>query len=158
MLNNDQIDRNNEAETKFETCIRGDSDTEVRTLFQQAKKRKEDEIKWRLLAEAMEGKEIDLTKSNQLYEAVNREKMSFEELLRLHPEQAQSHADYIKARRAESADGRYWNRHSKAWWAYEGTVPPCCYYARPDWYWRDKRLLHSFWNSFPAFRMSEKPI
>jgi len=154
----EQIDRNNELETQFETSLRGDSDNEVRTLFQQAKKRKENEIKWRLLAELMSGKEIDLTKSTQLFEAVNREKMSFENLLSLHPEQAKSHAEYIKLRKQENPDGRYWNRHSQAWWSYEGTVPPCCYYARPDWYWRDKRLLYNFWNQFPAFRMSEKAL
>jgi hypothetical protein len=154
----EQIDQSNEAETKFETCLRGDSDNEVRTLFKSAKKRKDDEMKYRLLSESLQGKSIDLTKCNQLFEAVNREKMSFEQLLKLHPEEAQSHADHIKARREECVNGRYWNKHSKAWWSYEGTVPPCCYFARPDWYWRDKRLLHGFWNSFPAFRMSDKPL
>lgn len=153
-----QLDTALIKDQKFETCLKGDSDNEVKTLFQSAEKRKQDKIKYRLLAEALQGKTIDLTKSNQLFEAVNREKMEFEQLLKLHPEEAQAHADHVKARREECVDGKYWNRHSKAWWGYEGCVPPCCYFARPDWYWRDKRLRYSFWNTFTAFRMSEKPL
>jgi len=142
----------------FETSIMGDSDDEVRSLFRAAKQRKDNEIKYRLLAEALQGKQIDLTKSNQLYEAVNREKMEFEELLKLHPEEAQACVDYIKFRKEECPDGIYWNRHSKAKWGYEGTVPPCCYHARPKWYWEDKRLRYAFWNTFTQFRMSDKRL
>lgn len=142
----------------LETSIMGDSDDEVRSLFLSAKQRKDNEIKWRLLSEALQGKQIDLTKSNQLFEAVNREKMEFKELLKLHPEEAKMCAEHIKSKREECPDGRYWNRASKAKWGFEGTVPPCCYHARPKWYWEDKRLRYSFFNEFPAFRMSSKPL
>lgn len=145
-------------EQKFETCLRGDSDNEVRSLFKAAQKRKEDKIKYKLLAEALQGKCIDLTKSNQLYEAVNREKMEFEQLLKLHPEEVEYCKQYIKQRREEMNDGKYWNPHSQAKWAHEGTCPPCCYFARPKWYWQDKRLRNNFLNMFPAFRVSTKPL
>ena len=154
-----QIANKLDPEGRFDTCLRGDSDNEVRTLFMSAKKRKEDKIKYHLLAEALEGKIIDLTKSNQLYEAVNREKMEFEQLLKLHPEEVEYCKNYIKNRREEmGGSGKYWNPQSKAKWAHEGTCPPCCYHARPKWYWQNKKLRNNFLNTFPIFRVGTSKI
>ena len=141
----------------FEASIRGDSDTEVKSLFQAAKKRKEDAMKYHLIAELLEGETINLTKSPQMYEAVNREKMDFETLLKLHPEQVQETIEYVKMRKAEQ-NGIWWNKDSKAKHGEKGAIPPCCYFARPVWYWKNKALVNSFFNTFSKFRISESPL
>jgi hypothetical protein len=141
----------------FESSLRKDPPSEVQTLFKQAQKRKEDMVKYHLLAELLKGETIDVTKNAQLFEALNREKLGFEELLALHPEEAEAHVEYVKQRRLEQ-NGRWYNPDSKAWWGEKGVIPPCCYYARPNAYWKDKRLMNNFLNQFPAFRISEKPL
>ncbi len=138
----------------FLASIKGDSATEVKSLFRAAKKRKEDTIKYHLLSELLEGKSIDLTKNVQLYEAVNREKMEFEEILKLHPEEVQETIEYVKQRKEEQ-NGMWWNPDSQARWGEKGAIPPCCYYARPSIYWKNKKLTNSFFNTFPKFRISE---
>jgi len=141
----------------FNASIRGDSDSEVKSLYNQARKRKEDKIKYHLLSELLEGKVIDLTKSAALYQAINREKMDFEALLKLHPEETTYHVKYVKQRKEEQL-GKWYNADSPAKWGEKGVVPPCCYYARPNEYWNDKKLMNNFLNTFPKFRISEKAL
>jgi hypothetical protein len=98
-----------------------------------------------------------LTASPQLYEALNKERMEFEEILKLHPDQA------VEAEKAASEDrsmfdeNKYWNSDG-AKWAMLGHIPPCIYNARPKEYWSDKRLLKSFFNTFTKFRISTRPL
>jgi len=141
----------------FEASIRGDSADEVRSLFKAAKKRKEEAMKYHLLSELLEGETINLTKSPQMYEAINREKMEFETLLNLHPEEVQETIEYVNMRKAEQ-NGIWWNKDSPAKHGEKGAVPPCCYFARPVWYWKSKALVNSFFNIFSKFRISEKPL
>jgi hypothetical protein len=141
----------------FDTSIRGDSDNEVKSLFQSAKKRKEDLMKYKLLGDLIGGKVIDVTKNSQLFEALNREKMEFEEILKLHPDEANYHIEYVKQRKEEQ-QGKWYNPDSEAWWGEKGVIPPCCYHARPVAYWKDKRLLNNFLNQFPRFRIAERAL
>ena len=141
----------------FESSIKGDSDSYVKDMFEAVKKRKEDKQRFHLLSELLKGKVIDLHKNQQLFEAVNREKMSFDEILKLHPEEVQQHIDYVKQRKEEQK-GRWYNPDSKAWWGEKGVIPPCCYHARPGEYWKDKNLVNSFLNLYPVFRIAEKEL
>jgi hypothetical protein len=142
---------------RFENSLRNDADGEVKELFQAAEKRKEAEIRYHLLGELLKGKVIDITKSKQLFEAVNKEKMDFEEILKLHPEEVKEHIEYVKQRREEQ-NGRWYNPDSQAWWGEKGVIPPCCYFARPTKYWKDKNLVNSFLNTFPVFRIAEREL
>ena len=81
----------------FVNSIKGDSEDEVKSLFQSAKKRREDKIKYELLGQLLQGKVVDVTKSQQLFEALNKEKMEFEQILRLHPEEVAEHIEESKA-------------------------------------------------------------
>lgn len=137
--------------------MRDEKPEDVKALFKQAQKRKEDKVRWHLLQDLINGKTINLTKDNKLFEAVNRERMAFEELLNLHPDEVKETIEYVKQRREEQkkVGGRWWNPDSKAFWGEKGAVPPCCYYARPNWYWKDKKLTNSFFNTFTKFRVSE---
>ena len=137
--------------------LKHDGPEEVRSLFQSAKKRREDMIKYKLFGELLAGKTVNVTQSPQLYEALNRERMEFEQLLKLHPEQVNDLIEYVKERKLEQ-DGVWYNLKSKANWGEKGVIPPCCYHARPAAYWKDKRLVHNFLNTFTKFRISEKPL
>ncbi len=134
--------------------VRNDSDNDVKNLFKAAKWRKEQNMKYRLLSELLEGKTIDITKSEQLYEALNKERMEFEEILKLHPEQAEACVEYVKERKQQQ-NGRWYNPDSQAWWGEKGVIPPCCYYARPVNYWKDKKLMNNFLNVFSRFKIAE---
>ncbi len=141
----------------FNASIRGDSDNEVKSLFKAAQKRREEEIRMHLLDELLDGNTIDLTKSPALYEAVNREKMDFEQLMKLHPEETSELVEYVKERKAQQ-NGKWWNPDSQARWGEKGVIPPCCYYARPAKYWKNKKLVNSFLNTFPKFRIAESNV
>ena len=141
----------------FEASIRGDSDNEVKDLFKAAKKRKEDMLKYHLISELLDGKVIDTTKNSQIYEVLNRERMDFEEILRLHPEEVKEQMQYVKERKEEQG-GRWYNPDSQAWWGEKGVIPPCVYHSRPVQYWKDKRLLNNFLNEFTAFRIAEHKL
>jgi len=142
---------------RFENSLRNDADGEVRSLFQSAKKRKEDEIRFRLLGELLQGEVIDVTKSDKLFEALNRENMEFEQLLKLHPDEVKETIDYVKQRREEQ-NGKWYNPDSQAWWGEKGAIPPCCYFARPSKYWKNKKLVNHFFNTFSKFRIAENPL
>jgi hypothetical protein len=138
----------------FDSSIRGDSNDEVKALFKAATKRKEDAMKYKLLSDLLSGETVDITKSNALYEAINREKMDFEEIMNLHPEEVQECLTYVKERKAEQ-NGRWYNPESEAWWGEKGAIPPCVYHSRPVQYWKDKRLTNLFFNTYPKFRIAE---
>jgi len=141
----------------FESSIKGDSDSYVKDMFKAVEKRKQDKVRHHLLSELLKGKVIDLHKSQELFEAVNREKMSFDEILKLHSEEVQQYIDYVKQRKEEQ-QGRWYNTDSKAWWGEKGVIPPCCYHARPVEYWKDKNLVNNFLNTYPVFRIAENEL
>jgi len=138
--------------------MRNPSPNEVLEMHQEVKKRRAQQIKYKLIRDLFDGKTIDLTKSAELYEALNREKMEFEQILKLHPQEANEAMLAVKEDREFITDNVYWNRDSPAKWAKLGHIPPCLYNARPPEYWSDKRILKSFFNSFTKFRISTKPI
>ena len=134
--------------------LRQDSDNDVKLLFESAKQRREAKMKYRLLSELLAGNTIDVTKNAELFEALNRERMDFEQILKLHPEEVNEVKKYVKERKVQQG-GRWYNKDSQAWWGEKGVIPPCCYYARPRDYWKDKKLQNKFWNDFPIFRIAE---
>lgn len=141
----------------FQSSLRNDPPSEIQLLMKQAQKRKADMMKYQLISELLNGQVINTTKNAQIYEALNKEKMEFEELLKLHSEEAQEQVEYVKQRKAEQ-NGRWYNPDSKAWWGEKGVIPPCCYFARPAAYWKDKRLLNNFLNTFKKFRIAENEL
>lgn len=137
--------------------LREDKPSDVRRLMLTAKQRKEAFRKYKLLSDLIRGKVIDLNKSKQLFVALNREKLDFEELLKLHEEDARKTAEAVKQAR-EAHNGRWWNRNSRARWGLYGHIPNCIYYSRPPQYWKKEELVKNFFNSFPKFRISDKRI
>jgi len=140
--------------------MREEKPEDVQALFKAATRRKEEKVRYHLLAKLLNGDTIDLTKNNKLYMAVNREKLDFETLLNHHPEEVKNCIEEVKGRKEEQqkVGGRWYNPGSQAWWGQKGVVPACCYYARPAWYWKDKKLMNSFLNSFPVFRIGDKAL
>ena len=137
--------------------MRNPSPNEVIEMDRDAKKRRSQLIRYKLIKDLMDGKTVDLTLSPALYEALNREKMEFEQILKLHPDQAKEAELAAKEDRELTEENRYWNREG-AKWATLGHIPPCVYNARPSSYWADKRILKAFFNIFTKFRISTKPI
>ena len=133
---------------------------DVKALFRAANKRRENKVRYHLLAKLLKGDTINLTKDDKLYTAVNKEKMEFEQILNLNSQEVKNTIEYVKNRREEQkkVGGRWYNPNSKAFWGEKGAVPPCCYYARPAWYWQDKKLTNSFFNTFPVFRIGDKRL
>ena len=137
--------------------LREDKPEDVQSLLQSAKKRRADRMKWHLISELLAGKTVNVTKNHELYEALNRENMEFEEIMKLHPEEIKGCIEYVKERKIQQ-NGKWYNPDSEAWWGEKGIIPPCCYYTRPSSYWRDKRLTNQFLNTFSKFRIAEKPV
>lgn len=131
---------------------------EVASVYKEAKKRRLQMMKYKLLKQLLDGETVDLTKSPELFEALNRERMEFEELLKLHPEQAEESVLAAKEDRDLVEENVYWNPDSPAKWAKLGHIPPCIYYSRPAEYWADKRILKQFFNMFTKFRISTSRI
>lgn len=137
--------------------VRLDTEDDVKKLFSSAQKRREANMKYHLISELLSGKTVNVTKNQELFEALNRERMDFEEILKLHPEEVKEIKEYVKERKAQQG-GRWYNPKSAAWWGEKGVIPPCCYWARPREYWKDKNLQNKFWNDFPCFRIAESRL
>ena len=134
--------------------MREEKPEDVRSLLKTAKQRREERMKYHLLSELLDGKTINVIKNPQLFEALNKERLDFEQILKLHPEEVKETIEYVKERKEEQ-QGRWYNPNSKAWWGEKGAIPPCCYYARPASYWKDKKLTNHFFNTFTKFRIAE---
>jgi hypothetical protein len=130
---------------------------EVIEMHLETKKRRAQQIKYKLIKDLMDGKTVDLTISPALYEALNKEKMEFEQILALHPDQAQEAIKAATEDRALMEENKYWNSDG-AKWATLGHIPPCVYYSRPVEYWNDPRIIKAFFNIFTKFRISTRPI
>lgn len=131
---------------------------EVQDMYKRAKRLREQKMKYKLLKDMLDGKTVDLTKSSALFEAMNREKMEFESILALHPDQANDAMMAAKEDRDSIEENIYWNRDSKAKWGKLGHIPPCLYYARPAEYWEDPKILRAFFNIFTKFRVSTRKV
>ena len=137
--------------------MREEKPEDVRNLLQTAKQRRQDRVKYDLIAKMINGETVDITKDMRLFEALNRERLDFEQILKLHPEQGAEVVKYVKERK-EQQGGRWYNKDSDAWWGEKGAIPPCCYYARPASYWQNKKLTNNFFNQFPKFRIAEHTL
>ena len=131
---------------------------EVQGMYAEAKARRARIVKYKMLKDLLDGKTVDMTQNVQLFEALNREQMEFEAILKNHPDQANEAMLAAKEDREEIDENIYWNRNSPAKWGKLGHIPPCIYYARPAEYWEDKRLLKAFFNMFTKFRVSTRKI
>jgi hypothetical protein len=126
--------------------FRNPSPGEVLDIQARVKRRREQLAKYKVLSQILAGKTVDLTQSSVLFEALNREKMEFDELLKLHPDQAKDCVDQAKEDREAGV-----NIHSKAKWACRGHIPPCLFYSRPKEYWKDKNIIREFFRMYPKF-------
>lgn len=138
--------------------MRNPNKNEVGDMVSEAKRRRALKIKCKLIKQMLDGQTVDITQSPALFEALNREKMEFEEILKLHPEQTEEAIAATKEDRSSIEENVYWNRESPAKWARLGHIPPCVYYSRPPEYWADSRLLKNFFNTFTKFRVSTNRI
>jgi hypothetical protein len=137
--------------------VRHDSPDDVKSLLKNAEQRRADRMKWHLLGEALAGKTIDVTKNQELFEALNRERMDFEEIMKMHPQEMTEIIEGVKLRRQEMG-GKWYNPDSDAWWGEKGVIPKCVYYARPSSYWRNKDFVNKFFNDFPVFRIGDRKL
>lgn len=137
--------------------MRNPDPNEVLEMHQETKRRRSQQIKFKIIKELMDGKTSDLTVCPELYEALNREKMEFEQILALHPDQVNEALLAVKEDRELMDENQYWNREG-AKWAILGHIPPCVYNARPPAYWADKRIIKAFFNTFTKFRISSRQV
>jgi len=138
--------------------MRNPDEGEVQNMYAQTKILRQRRLRYKMLQDLLDGKTVDMTKDAKLFEALNHEKMEFEEILKLHPEQAREAILAAKEDRESVEENVYWNRHSSAKWGKLGHIPPCIYYSRPAEYWEDSRLLKAFFNMFTKFRISTRKI
>ena len=139
--------------------LRNPDKGEVADIQRKAEQRLLAKEKYRVLSQLLSGKkDVDVTVSPEIFEALNRERMEFEELLKLHPDQARDCVEAAAEDKLKHSDGRYWNRNSPAKWGCLGHIPPCVYYSRPAEYWKDKALVKNFFNTFSKFRISDKQL
>lgn len=138
--------------------FRNPDEGEVQDMYAQAKAIRQKRLRLKMLQDLLDGKTVDMTKDAKLFEALNHEKMEFDEILRLHPDQANDAMMAAKEDREQVDENVYWNRHSPAKWGKLGHIPPCIYHSRPAAYWEDSRLLKAFFNMYTKFRVSTRKI
>jgi len=141
--------------------FRNPQEGEVADIQKRVIKRRLAKQRYHVLSQLLAGnKEVDITSSPEIFEALNRERMEFETLMKLPQNRAnvQDCIDQAKDDREHFTDGKYWNAHSLAKWGNLGHIPNCCYYARPPEYWKDKKIVREFLNMFPKFRISTKHL
>jgi len=139
--------------------MRNPAPEEVAEMYSRAQKLREAKIKYKVLSQILDSKkEIDITISPEIFEALNRERMEFEDILKLHPEQAKDAMEQAEEDRQSFKKNTYWNPKSEGKWGCMGHIPPCIYYSRPPEYWKDRNLLRNFFNLYPKFRVSTKRI
>jgi len=131
---------------------------EVQDMYAKAKILRQRRLRYKMLQDLLDGKTVDMTKDAKLFEALNKEKMEFDEILRLHPDQANEAMLAAKEDRESIDENVYWNRHSPAKWGKLGHIPPCIYHSRPPEYWEDSRLLKAFFNMYTKFRVSTRKV
>lgn len=140
--------------------MRNPNPGEVLEMHNEAKKLRSKQIRYKILRDLLDGKTADITQDKALYEALNRERMEFEQILEFHKEDANVLDCVAQASEDRGAydDGKYWNPDSKSRMGKLGHIPNCIFFSRPIEYWEDKRLLKNFFNIFTKFRVSSKPI
>ena len=139
--------------------MRNPDEGEVQEIHRRAKQKLLSKDKYHVLSQLLSGKkEVDVTVSPAIFEALNRERMEFTEILKLHPDQVQNSIKAVQIDRAKHTDGKHWNPKSPAKWGCLGHIPPCVYYSRPTEYWEDKKLIKNFFNTFTKFRVSTKSV
>jgi len=126
--------------------MRKDSPENVRDMDRRIKLKREQIMKYKVLSQLLNGKTVDITQSSVIFEALNRERMEFDEILKLHPDQAR---DCLEQAKEDRELGR--NVNSPAMWACKGHIPPCLFYSRPKEYWKDKKILKEFFRMYPKF-------
>lgn len=131
---------------------------EVSDMHRKTRQRILAKEKYVALSKLLNGETIDATKYPQIFEALNRERMEFDELLKLHPDHGMAAMEEAKFAREQMEEGKYWNRKSPAKWGHMGEIPTCIYYSRPPEYWKDKKILKEFFNMYPKFRISSSKI
>jgi hypothetical protein len=140
--------------------MRNPNPGEVLEMHAEAKKIRAKQLRYKILKNLLDGNTVDLTQDKALYEALNRERMEFEQILELHKNDpnVKDCLDQTVEDRGAYDEGKYWNPDSKAKFGKLGHIPNCIYYSRPIEYWQDKRLIKNFFNIFTKFRVSTKPI
>ena len=126
--------------------FRNPSPNEVVEMQARVQRKREQLLKYKVLSQILNGKRnVDLTQSSVIFEALNRERMEFDEILKLHPDQAK---DCVEQAKEDREAGR---AKSKANWAIKGHIPPCIFYSRPKEYWNDNKILKEFFRMYPKF-------
>lgn len=132
--------------------------------IEKRNKVRENVIRYKLIADLMAGKEVDITVDSAVFTALNRERVCIEEFMNLHIENGLDESineakEAARSRRA--ADERDWNPHSEAKWRNLGFLPKCISelfaHVYPDTK-EHKRAIRRFLNEFPEFRISTKRL
>ena len=147
--------------------MKQDSDSNVQTMLAGTEKRKsfaEHKNHYKIIADLMKGKEVDITGDVQLFANLNKERMAVEDYMKLFPEHTNDAIIETNRIKAEIADGgnpgRDYNPKSLAKWRIPGIMPRCVAELYMEVYEGDKKAMYSafkrFFNEFPAFRISDK--
>ena len=149
--------------------MKQDSDNIVKTMLAEAEKCKiisKNKAKYKAIADMMDGKSVDITKVPSLFVHLNRprsieddERLTLEEYMKEFPEECELAMLVAKQRR--DADSKDYNPNSFAKWRNPGIMPPSIHALfcerYPDTKERAKKF-YRFFNMFPKFRISSKPI
>lgn len=149
--------------------MREDSNSNVKQMLDDARRAEEirqNKGRYKILADLIAGRESDITRDDLIFATINRprsleddERLSLEQYMSFYPDQCRDAMEMAYERR--QADEKDYNPHSKAKWRQQGYMPECvahlimeCYPNSED----RKRALKRFFNMFPKFRISGKPI
>jgi hypothetical protein len=156
-------------EESAQPWITQDNEIQVKDMLSKTEKAKimaENRNRYKIIADLMIRGSADITSDTRLFATVNRprslednERLCLEDYMNLFPEDTHAALEAAKQRRA--ADERDYNPHSMAKWRIPGYIPTCVWYLFMEYYpdgLAKKKAIHRFFNMFPKFRISSKPI
>lgn len=139
-----------------------DSPTETQRFLVEAEKRnamRKNAERYRVIGQLLSKGTADITQSNEIFAALNQERMCIEDYMKFFPEDCDDAVAETKERR--SADDKDYNRQSQAKWRVLGFPPSCVsmLYAKVYPNHKDrKKAYRRFFNNFPQFRVGTQRL
>lgn len=156
-------------EESAQPWITKDSDNTVKSMLAETEKARtmaQYKERYKIIADLMAGRSSDITGDVQIFAHVNRprtidddERLTLEEYMKLFPESCAVAMQAVKDRR--QADEKDFNPTSLAKWRNPGIMPVEIHQLFFEMYPDSKKralAFRRFFNMFPKFRISSKPV
>lgn len=149
--------------------MRKDTDENVQKMLEagrMAEDIKQNKGRYKIISDLMKRGTADITQDSKIFSHLNRpthldddEKLTLEQYMKFYPIEYEDAMFVADQRRQENS--KSYNMNSKAKWHHWGEMPPCVAQLLHEMYSDKidfKDACRRFFNQFPKFRISTKPL